>query len=60
MSEQDLKEGVIITTNTLKNFDKVRQANNGYPPFWYRAIIMSGLAGKIIDDRIHIVTFGHK
>lgn len=26
--------------------DDVKRANNGYPLFWYRAIVLSGLAHK--------------
>jgi hypothetical protein len=29
------------------NCDKVKRACNGYPPFWYKAIIMSGLLNRV-------------
>ena len=28
------------------NCDKVKAANNGYPQFWYAAIVLSGVMGK--------------
>jgi len=41
------------------NVDKVKDANNGYPSFWYSAIILSGVmrktaAGFGLDDNIHV------
>lgn len=46
-----IKEGVITLMKSSKsksewnaNCDKVKQANNGYPDFWYGAIVSSGLA----------------
>ena len=30
------------------NCDKVKKACGGYPPFWYKAIVLSGLAAKIL------------
>ena len=45
-----------------KNCDLVKQKCNGYPPFWYKEIILSGLADEIMQKfgettEIHIVTF---
>lgn len=28
------------------NCDKVKKANNGYPDFWYAAIVLSGLSAE--------------
>lgn len=28
------------------NTDKVRRIYNGYPRFWFRAIVLSGVAGR--------------
>lgn len=28
------------------NCDKVKKANNGYPPFWYTTIVLSGVLSK--------------
>lgn len=37
------------------NCDKVKAANDGYPSFWYKAIISSGLMSSIgFDDTIKI------
>ena len=41
------------------NADRVVSANDGYPPFWYSAVILSGLLGRISarwggDDKIHV------
>ena len=43
-----------------KNCDKVKSANGDYPPFWYQAIVLSGLLGEVSarwggDDKIHII-----
>lgn len=43
------------------NCNKVKAAYDGYPPFWYQEIVLSGLAGRVAarfgkDDKIHIVT----
>jgi hypothetical protein len=32
------------------NCDKVKKACNGYPPFWYGAIIASGLAERVTNS----------
>ena len=42
------------------NADTVTTNCNGYPPFWYGAIIASGLMGRVVsqwgsDDEIHII-----
>jgi len=29
------------------NCDKVKEANNGYPDFWYGAIVLSGIAANV-------------
>lgn len=41
------------------NCDEVKKACNGYPNFWFKEIILSGLAGRVTarfgkDDKIHI------
>jgi hypothetical protein len=37
------------------NCDKVKATNNGYPSFWYKTIIASGLMSSIeLDDTIKI------
>lgn len=41
------------------NCKKVKAACNGYPHFWFEAIVSSGLAGQVTarfgkDDEIHI------
>jgi len=41
------------------NCDKVKVACNGYPSFWYRSIVMSGIAAEVFagfgsDASIHI------
>jgi hypothetical protein len=43
------------------NCDRVKKAHNGYPSFWFREIVMSGLAGRVAarfgrDDRVHVQT----
>ena len=42
------------------NCDRVKEANGGYPPFWYRAIVASGLAREVSarwggDDQLNFV-----
>lgn len=42
------------------NCDKVKKACNGYPDFWFVAVISSGLAGRVManfggDDRVRIM-----
>lgn len=44
------------------NCDKVKAACNGYPQFWYKAIVLSGVAKRIAnkwggDAEIHIPAF---
>lgn len=41
------------------NTDKVKAECNGYPAFWYKAVVMSGLMGQVAatwggSDRIDI------
>lgn len=41
------------------NCDKVKRACGGYPDFWYSAIVLSGLTGRVTarwgdDDKIRI------
>jgi hypothetical protein len=41
------------------NCSKVKAACNGYPPFWYAAVVLSGLMREVTatfggDDKIHI------
>ena len=41
------------------NCDIVKRECGGYPPFWYSAIVISGLMGKTAsswgkDDKIHV------
>ena len=43
------------------NCDTVKRVCNGYPPFWFSAIVMSGVAAEVMarfgkDDKIHIVS----
>jgi hypothetical protein len=43
-----LMESSKSVTDWNANADEVKTANNGnYPNWWYREIIMSGLAGKV-------------
>jgi len=42
------------------NCDKVKRACDGYPDFWFAAVVSSGLAGRVMaafgrDDKIHIL-----
>ena len=42
--------------------DEVKRVNEGYPTFWYSAIMLSGVATAITakwgsDAEIHLVTF---
>lgn len=46
MNEQevvDLMKSSKSENEWNKNADKVKSAYNGYPDFWYKSIIMSGL-----------------
>ncbi len=52
-SNEDLKseEGVVALMRSSKsekewdtNCDKVKAANQGYPSFWFQAVIISGVA----------------
>lgn len=41
------------------NVDLVKDANNGYPSFWYQEVILSGLSNSVaetfgMDSDIHI------
>lgn len=41
------------------NADKVKKECDGYPDFWFSAIVLSGLMGRVTssfgsDDKIHI------
>lgn len=45
--------------NWNENCDKVKKANNGYPSFWFKAIIIGGVARDTSskwggDDAIHV------
>lgn len=48
------REGIIALMKSSKsmeewnaNCDKVIQANNGYPDFWFEIIVMSGLVERV-------------
>lgn len=48
---EDLMMGSSSERQWDENCDKVKQAFGGqYPPFWYAAIIQSGLAGLIVNS----------
>ena len=41
------------------NCDKVKKACGGYPPYWFAAINVSGLAKRVLesfggDDKVHV------
>lgn len=43
------------------NRDRVKQVYDGYPSFWFKDILQSGLAGRVTgrfgrDDQIHVQT----
>ena len=66
MDENEVVE-LMRLSNTLaewgKNCDAVKDKCGGYPPFWYKAIIMSGLADDVAarwggDAKIHVVGIG--
>ena len=42
-----LMESSKSETEWNNNCDKVKTACNGYPEFWYSAIILSGLATRV-------------
>lgn len=49
MTETEVVQLMKSSTNATEwdnNCDKVKKACNGYPPFWYAAIISSGLFSK--------------
>jgi len=59
MNEQEVVK-LMKTSKTEEewnnNCDKVKKACDGYPPFWYQAIILSGLMASLnFDDQIHII-----
>ncbi len=46
MSQNEVIELMLSSNNEREwnqNCDKVKKACNGYPDFWYRAIIMGGI-----------------
>lgn len=50
MNDLTIRENVVNLMKSSKtenewkiNCDKVKQANNGYPSFWYEAVILSNL-----------------
>lgn len=52
------KEEVISLMTSSKNHvewadncDKVKEACNGYPDFWYAEIIASGLCNEVLGER---------
>lgn len=50
-SEQGVIELMGSSVNAMDwddNADKVKAANGGYPAFWYRAIIASGLMDRTL------------
>lgn len=64
MNEEQVKE-LMRSSKTEQewnnNCDVVKKSCNGYPSFWFTAIIASGLCGEVSkkfgkDDKIHIKT----
>lgn len=61
------KEGVVTLMRSSKNeeewdrnCDIVKEANGGYPPFWYTTIITSGLINETLgpgSDELKITIF---
>jgi len=64
MTEQEVVElmrGSKTRAEWDSNCDKVKAACDGYPEFWYQAILASGLAATVSasfgsDAEIHITT----
>ena len=57
----DLMKSSKSETEWNQNCDKVKAACGGYPDFWYREIVMSGLADRTLGKRaseIKIVPLG--
>lgn len=42
-----LMEGATSEQDWNKKCDQVKAACGGYPDFWYREIVLSGLAGRV-------------
>lgn len=64
MTEQELID-LMESSNSEKewnaNCDIVKQKCNGYPSFWYKAIVIGGVMAETSakwggDDKIHITT----
>lgn len=64
MNEQEvitLMESSSTLAEWESNCDEVQEACDGYPPFWYKSIIASGLADRVAakwggDAKIHIIS----
>lgn len=59
----ELMESSATAVEWDDNADRVKAANDGYPEFWYRAIILSGLGERVAarwggSGRIEIKIFG--
>lgn len=53
MKEKEVIELMSSSKNESEwydNCDKVKKACNGYPSFWYGAIVMSGLMDKTLGE----------
>lgn len=63
MNEQEVVALMGSSKNSVEwdaNCDKVKTACNGYPNFWFKAIILSGLCNKTLgpgSSTISIETF---
>jgi len=63
MTEKEVIELMSSSKNEAEwneNCDKVKKACNGYPSFWYGAIVLSGLMDRTLGDgasQIKITTF---
>jgi hypothetical protein len=43
----ELMQSAISESDWNTKADQVKAANNGYPDFWYSAIVLSGLMGRV-------------
>lgn len=69
MQDLTTEKGVVELMKTSKteqewnaNGEKVKQANDGFPGFWFRAIIMGGVMRDTAakwggDDKIHVTAY---
>jgi len=53
----ELMKSSATTKEWNANCDKVKEAHDGgYPPYWFKEIILSGLMRSLgFDDRIHVI-----